>query len=51
MPVITINGPIGCGSVTVGQMVSHDLDINFVDRLVFTQAARCLLYTSDAADE
>ena len=40
MPVITINGPIGCGSVTVGQMVSHDLDINFVDRLVFTQAAR-----------
>ena len=40
MPVITINGPIGCGSVTVGQMVSNDLDINFVDRLVFTQAAR-----------
>ena len=40
MPVITINGPIGCGSVTVGQMVSHDLDISFVDRLVFTQAAR-----------
>jgi len=40
MPVITINGPIGCGSVTVGQMVSHDLNINFVDRLVFTQAAR-----------
>ena len=40
MPVITINGPIGCGSVTVGQLVSHDLNINFVDRLVFTQAAR-----------
>ena len=40
MPVITINGPIGCGSVTVGQMVSRDLDISFVDRLVFTQAAR-----------
>ncbi|PKB78792.1 MAG: hypothetical protein BZY88_16660 [SAR202 cluster bacterium Io17-Chloro-G9] len=40
MPVITINGPIGCGSVTVGQMVSQQLNINFVDRLVFTQAAR-----------
>ena len=40
MPVITINGPIGCGSVTVGQMGSYDLDIDFVDRLVFTQAAR-----------
>ncbi|PKB80860.1 MAG: hypothetical protein BZY88_07535, partial [SAR202 cluster bacterium Io17-Chloro-G9] len=40
MPVITINGPIGCGSVTVGQMVAQELNVNFVDRLVFTQAAR-----------
>ena len=40
MPVITINGPIGCGSVTVGQLVAEQLNINFVDRLVFTQAAR-----------
>ena len=40
MPVITINGPIGCGSVTVGRLVAEQLNINFVDRWVFTQAAR-----------
>ncbi len=40
MPVLTINGPIGCGSVTVGQMVAEKLNIDFVDRLVFTQAAK-----------
>ena len=40
MPVITINGPIGSGPVTIGQMVSQELGLNFVDRLVFTQAAR-----------
>ena len=40
MPVITINGPIGSGPVTIGQMVSQRLNLNFVDRLIFTQAAR-----------
>ena len=40
MPVITINGPIGCGSVTIGQMVAEQLNLNFVDRWVFTEAAR-----------
>ena len=40
MPVITINGPLGAGAVTVGQMVADRLHLNFVDRLVFTQAAR-----------
>ena len=40
MPVITINGPIGCGSVTIGQMVAEQLNLNFVDRLFFTEAAR-----------
>lgn len=40
MPVITINGPIGSGAVTIGQMVAERLELNFVDRLVFTQAAR-----------
>ncbi len=39
MPVITVNGPIGCGSVTIGRMVAEKLNIEFVDRLVFTQAA------------
>ena len=40
MPVITINGPIGCGSVTIGQMVAEQLELNFVDRMIFTEAAR-----------
>ncbi|MQG10117.1 MAG: cytidylate kinase-like family protein [SAR202 cluster bacterium] len=40
MPVITINGPIGCGAVTIGQMVAEQMDLNFVDRLFFTEAAR-----------
>lgn len=40
MPVITINGPIGSGPVTIGQLVSQQLELDFVDRLVFTQAAR-----------
>ena len=42
MPVITINGPIGCGSVTVGQLVARRLNIDFVDRMVFTEAARMI---------
>ena len=42
MPVITINGPIGSGPVTVGQMVAELLGLNFVDRLVFTTAARMM---------
>ncbi len=40
MAVITINGPLGAGAVSVGQMVAQGLEINFYDRLVFTQAAR-----------
>ena len=40
MPVITINGPIGCGSVTIGQMVAEQLGINFIDRMIFTEASR-----------
>ena len=40
MPVITINGPIGSGPVTIGQMISQRLNLDFVDRLIFTQAAR-----------
>jgi len=39
MPVITINGPVGCGAVEVGQLVARDLNINYVDRLVLAQAA------------
>jgi cytidylate kinase len=40
MPVITINGPVGCGAVEVGQLVARNLNLNYVDRLVFAQAAR-----------
>ena len=42
MAVITINGPLGAGAVSVGQMVASSLEINFYDRLVFTQAARLI---------
>ena len=40
MPVITINGPIGSGAVPIGHIVADQLHLDFVDRLVFTQAAR-----------
>ena len=40
MPIITINGPIGCGAVSIGQMVADQMNLNFVDRLFFTEAAR-----------
>ena len=42
MPVITVNGPIGCGSGIVGQLVAKKLDLDFVDRLVLTEAAKLL---------
>ena len=42
MPVITINGPIGCGPIPVGQLVAKKLGIDFVDRLILTEAAKLL---------
>ena len=42
MAVITINGPLGAGAVSIGQMVAEQLEINFYDRLIFTQAARLI---------
>ena len=42
MPVITINGPIGAGSIAVGQQVARDLRLNYVDRMVFVEAARII---------
>ena len=42
MPVITINGPIGAGSIAVGQQVARDLRLNYVDRMVFAEAARII---------
>ena len=40
MAVITIHGPLGAGAVSIGQLVAQSLEINFFDRMVFTQAAR-----------
>ena len=40
MPVITINGPMGCGASHIGQMVAQKLEIDFVDRLVLTEASK-----------
>ena len=40
MPVITINGPIGSGNFEVGQMVAERLGIDYVDRMIFAEAAR-----------
>ena len=42
MPVITINGPIGAGSIAIGQKIAHDLHLNYVDRMVFAEAARII---------
>ena len=40
MPVITINGQVGSGPIEVGQMVGQLLNINYVDRMVFAEAAK-----------
>ncbi len=40
MPVITINGPVASGPIEVGQMVSQLLNINYLDRMVFAEAAK-----------
>ena len=40
MPVITINGPVCSGPIEVGQMVGQLLSINYVDRMVFAEAAK-----------
>ena len=47
MPVITINAPIGAGTIEVGQLIAERLKLDYVDRMVFAAAAKfCLLYTS-----
>jgi cytidylate kinase len=40
MPVITITGPVGSGATEVGQLVAQQLNLNHVDRLVLSQAAK-----------
>ena len=40
MPIITFNGPIGAGGVELGLKVADMLDADYVDRLVFAEAAK-----------
>ncbi len=40
MPVITINGVIGSGTLEIGHLVAQNLGINYVDRYIFSEAAR-----------
>ncbi|MBO55757.1 MAG: hypothetical protein CL886_08880 [Dehalococcoidia bacterium] len=40
MPVITINGPIGAGNIEIGQLIAERLNLDYVDRMVFAEAAK-----------
>jgi len=40
MPVITFNGPIGAGGNEIGQVVADALNLDYVDRLIFAEAAK-----------
>ena len=40
MPVITVNGPVGSGAIEIGHAVADSLNINYVDRMVFAEAAK-----------
>ena len=42
MSVITINGPIGCGAIEVGKLVSQKASLSYVDRMLFSEAAKVL---------
>ena len=42
MAVITINGPSGSGAVTIGHIVSEQLEMSFVDRMVTAEAAKIM---------
>ncbi len=40
MPVITINGIIGSGTLEIGHLVAQNMGLNYVDRYIFSEAAR-----------
>ena len=40
MPVITINGVIGSGTLEIGHLVAQNMGLNYVDRYIFSEAAR-----------
>ena len=40
MPVVTVNGIFGSGTVEVGQIIAQRLELNYVDRYVFAEASK-----------
>lgn len=40
MPVVTVNGIFGSGTLEVGQIIAQQLNLNYVDRYVFAEAAK-----------
>ena len=40
MPVITFNGHVGAGGNEIGQLVAQMLSLDYVDRLIFAEAAK-----------
>lgn len=40
MPVITVNGVIGSGTLEIGHLVAQNMGLNYVDRYIFSEAAR-----------
>ena len=51
MPIITFNGPIGCGGNELGLKVADLLDVDYVDRIVFAEAAKRVGSTISALAE
>ena len=51
MPIITFNGPIGCGGNELGLKVADTLDADYVDRIVFAEAAKRVGSTMSAIAE
>ena len=51
MPIITFNGPIGCGGNELGLKVADLLDADYVDRIVFVEAAKRVGSTISALAE
>ena len=48
MAVVTINGPVGAGGTEVGIQAAHILNADYVDRLIFAEAAKRMKATVTA---
>lgn len=51
MPIITINSPHGSGAVEVGHMVARMMGLDYVDRLVLSEASKRIGATLEAVEE